>query len=209
MSVEVRVSAAGVGQWPELSAALAEAFQADPIMSWMLPDPARRATALRRFFELECRDVALPHGLSVAAVDDSGRTLGAALIIPPGEWRMPVRTQIAQAPEFVRMFGRRLPHAFGLLTAMERRHPRRPHHYLPFIGVAPSAQGRGVGSALLTEVVRQADAARLPAYLEATDPRNARLYRRMGFAGVEVIRPWGAPPLELMLREPRPPASPS
>jgi hypothetical protein len=42
----------------------------------------------------------------------------------------------------------------------------------------------------------------LPAYLEASSPDNARLYRRLGFTSLEVVRPLGAPPLELMIRTP-------
>lgn len=42
----------------------------------------------------------------------------------------------------------------------------------------------------------------VPAYLEASCPDNARLYRRLGFRTLEIVRPLGSPPLELMLREP-------
>lgn len=196
--------AAGVdtSRWPEVSVALAEAFQDDPVMGWLLPDADRRRDALRRFFALETRHVALPHGDSVAADGPEG-TLGAALVLPPGRWRMPLRAQAAHAPEFLRIFGRRLPHALGLLSSIERRHPRRPHHYLAYLGVTPAAQGLGVGTRLLESLVERCDRERLPAYLEASCPRNAELYRRMGFVGTEVIRPFGAPPMELMLREPR------
>jgi GNAT superfamily N-acetyltransferase len=208
MSVETGVDTA---RWPDVSEALAAAFQDDPVMSWLLPDAGRRAGALRRFFALETRHVALPHAASVAAtgsvrdsVGDSGDTLGAALVLPPGHWRMPLRAQAAHAPSFLRIFGRRLPHALGLLSALERRHPRRPHYYLAYIGVTPAAQGFGAGGRMLESVVQRCDRERLPAYLEASSPRNAELYRRMGFDGIEVIRPFGAPPMELMVREPRP-----
>jgi len=192
----------GTDRWPELSVALAEAFQADPVMGWLLPDARRRELALRRFFALETRHVALPHGCSVAAPGPEG-ALGAALVLPPGHWRMPVKAQALHAPEFLRIFGRRLPHALGLLSAIERRHPRRPHYYLAYIGVIPGAQGTGLGTRLLESVVQRCDRERLPAYLEASSPRNAQLYRRVGFEGIEVIRPFGAPPMELMIREPR------
>lgn len=194
-----------VSRWPDLSAVLAEAFQDDPVMSWLLPDAGRRAGALRRFFALETRYVALPHGDSVAAAGGPGRTLGAALVLPPGRWRMPLRAQVTHAPEFLRIFGRRLPHAVGLLSALERRHPRHPHHYLAYIGVTPAAQGLGAGTRMLEAVLERCDRERLPAYLEASTPRNAELYRRMGFVGTEVIRPFGAPPMELMTRRPQEP----
>ncbi|MDQ2710347.1 MAG: hypothetical protein M3Z25_23195, partial [Actinomycetota bacterium] len=44
------------------------------------PDPTRRTGALRRFFALEARQIALPHGVSVAAAGSEG-TLGASLVL--------------------------------------------------------------------------------------------------------------------------------
>ncbi len=73
-----------------------------------------------------------------------------------------------------------------------------PHHYLPYIGVAPEAQGRGLGSALMRPILDRCDEERLPAYLEATSERNAALYERLGFE----LRAGGSPPLWLMVRPP-------
>lgn len=64
------------------------------------------------------------------------------------------------------------------------------HRYLRVIGVGPDDRGRGFGSALLAEGLAECDAAGLPAYLEASAPRNAALYARHGF------RPYG-PPIRL------------
>jgi GNAT superfamily N-acetyltransferase len=68
--------------------------------------------------------------------------------------------------------------------------------------VAPAAQGRGLGAALLTPVLERCDADGLPAYLEASSPRSAVLYERLGFVGLEELRPLGAPPILLMQRPP-------
>jgi ribosomal protein S18 acetylase RimI-like enzyme len=57
----------------------------------------------------------------------------------------------------------------------------REHAYLWFLGVAPAAQGRGVGSALLRAANARHDAAGLPAYLETGTTRNVALYERHGF----------------------------
>jgi len=90
-----------------------------------------------------------------------------------------------------------------MFEGMDAHHPAEPHWYLPLIGVDPARQGEGIGSALLARATRICDAQDRPACLEATDPRNVRLYRRHGF------RPTGSIPLgagvELvpMVRPPR------
>ena len=189
--------------WPEASEVLADAFLHDPVFGWLLPDPARRAAALRRYFGIAARDVVLRHAGSIAVVEH-GKVLGAALILPPGQWRTPIRVEARHAVSYGRIFGRRLGHALGALTVVERLHPRFPHYYLPYIGVASAAQGQGVGNALLTVLSHRCDAEGLPAYLEASSPENARLYRRHGFVTTRQIRPLGAPPIELILRNPAP-----
>lgn len=195
------IAEAAPADWRAVSAALAAAFTGDPVMAWLIPDAARRPTALRRYFAIETRRIALRHGRSTRSTDGRGTT-GAALVLPPGRWRTPVHVQGIFGPRYTQIFGRRLPHALNVLTQMERRHLREPHVYLPYIGVRPETQGMGVGRALLQPVLGRCDRDGLPAYLEASSPRNAQLYERLGFAATEVIRPGGSPPIQLMVRPP-------
>jgi ribosomal protein S18 acetylase RimI-like enzyme len=183
-----------------LSAVLASAFEDDPVLSWLTPDRGRRLRRLERFFDLELRHVVFPAG-TVWTVDGSD---GASLELPPGRWRMPFRAQIAHGPTFTRVFGSRLLHAFGLITLMEHRHLREPHCYIPYVGVAPAAQGRGLGTALMRPTLERCDRERLPAYLEATSERNAALYERLGFEHLGAFRLGSSPPLWPMRRAPGP-----
>ena len=89
----------------------------------------------------------------------------------------------------------------GLFEQMEELHPADVW-YLPLIGVDPVAQGRGLGSALLRHATETCDNDGLPAYLEATNPRNRDLYARHGFNVVDVIQAGTSPPMWAMLREP-------
>lgn len=82
-------------------------------------------------------------------------------------------------------------------------HPKEPHWYLPMIGVDPSRQGQGWGSALLKAALRRVDEEGLPAYLESSSPRNVPLYERHGFEVIGEIKPGDHPGLTPMLRPAR------
>ena len=181
-----------------LARALALAFEDDPIFAWLLQDGRRRYDRLLRFFTLELGDVVLPTGSAWMSPEGSG----ACLELPPGKWRMPLRTQALHAPQFAAVFGRSLPRALITITKMERRHLREPHFYVPYIGVAPGAQGAGLGSRLLGRTLERADADGLPTYLEATAEKNAALYARHGFEHLGAFTILGSPPLWPMRRPP-------
>jgi GNAT superfamily N-acetyltransferase len=155
-------------------------------------------TTLLRFFALEVGDIVLPTGTAWTSPDRSG----ACLELPPGGWRMPLRMQALHAPHFTAVFGRSLPRALVTITKMERKHLREPHLYVPYVGVAPEAQGAGLGTSLLGTTVERADARGLPTYLEATSERNAALYARLGFEHLGAFTVLDSPPLWPMRRPP-------
>ncbi len=182
----------------ELAAVLAAAFDEDPIFRWMVPADSRRARRLRRFFLIELEQIVIPEG----EVWSTERLEGAALCLPPERWRFPPRVAVLQGRPYGRVFGARLARALAMLTLIERRHYRPAHYYIPYIGVEPGRQGRGLGTRMLEPILERCDRERLPAYLEATSERNAALYARLGFERLDELRVLGSPPLWPMLREP-------
>jgi GNAT superfamily N-acetyltransferase len=194
----VRGSSASRADVAPLARALTAAFEDDPIFAWLLPNKRRRSDKLLRFFTLELESVVLPSGTAWMSPEASG----ACLELPPGKWRMPLQTQALHAPQFVAVFGRSLPRALITITQMERKHLREPHFYVPYVGVAPEAQGAGLGTKLLGRTLKRADAAGLPTYLEATSERNAALYERLGFKHLGPFTVLGSPPLWPMRRPP-------
>ncbi|RZU54558.1 acetyltransferase (GNAT) family protein [Krasilnikovia cinnamomea] len=78
----------------------------------------------------------------------------------------------------------------------DTHHPDEPHWHLAFLAVHPGAQRRGLGGALMAHTHAELDAAGVPAYLEATNGDNVRLYRRHGYtdmATFEIPLPDGTP----------------
>jgi len=180
-----------------LEVVMARAFHDDPVLGWLLPDPGKRPARLRRFFGIELRHVALPRGCVWTTSDLSA----AALVLPPGRWRVPLQATLREGSAFGAGLGR----AARLGATMEWRHAREargPHYYVRDVGVLPEMQGRGLGSALLGPTLERCDREGLPAYLEASSKRSVALYERLGFEHLSELSIAGSPPLWLMLRPP-------
>lgn len=195
------VRTATAADLPVLARSLASAFYDDPVLGeWCCADAERRARRLERGFLLFLRAVYMPKRECYT----TPAAVGGALWMPPGEWRQSAMSQLRLVPGLVRALGLALPRLLRLMGLTAARHPPQPHYYLAIIGVDPSAQSQGVGTALMTPVLDRCDRERLPAYLEATSPRNRSLYERRGFVVRDELRlPGRGPTLWLMWREPR------
>jgi ribosomal protein S18 acetylase RimI-like enzyme len=195
---------AGKADLPGVAADLTAAFTDDIMFNWMLRDDSRRAEALARFFRA-IADVA--YG---AARIERPATGGAAAVWLPFEavGPLPLMTELKLFPTLLFATGlSRFSRLVALRAAIDSHHPmEKPHAYLWFLGVAPQAQGMGVGSRLLKVGTDRLDAAGLPAYLETQKERNVGLYQRHGFEVISTYKPRAdAPPMWSMWREPKTP----
>ena len=187
-------------QAPDAARALALAFQDDPVLSWCFPRADRRRRTLGAGFFLLLNRVWLPDGEAFTNAD----TAGAACWLPPGRWHLPARRRLGLLPSLVRIAGPRAPRFLRLVALIERKHPQADHWYLPALGVRPDRQGQGLGSKLMFPLLQRCDEQGLPAFLEASSPRNRALYERHGFEVTEELTlPRNGPPLWLMWRQPR------
>ena len=77
--------------------------------------------------------------------------------------------------------------------------PGEPCWFLDAVAVAPAAQGRGLGRALVMHGVELARADGCPAFLETGTPRNVPFYQSLGFQVVDEQRaPDGGPMIWFM-----------
>ena len=171
------------------------AFGSDPIMRWLYPDAQSYLLYYPAFVEAFAGR-AFEHSTAYVA-DDFG---GAAMWLPPG-----IHADAAAVRAVWRdtVEGSVLDEISAVIEEMERHHIDEPHWYLPMIGVDPSRQGKGMGSALLRHALSKCDEASLPAYLEASKPANVPLYERHGFNVVGTIQVGSSPPVFPMLRDAR------
>jgi len=185
-----------------VGAALADAFRDDPVFEFLVPaDAKNREQRLVTFFTSMARSYLRRDKHAYVAGDGRGAALWAA----PGSWRVPPAEIVRETPAMLKSFGRNLPKALRLLTQVEGLHPKEPNHwYLGYLGTRCDSQGQGMGSAMLREVLAQADDTRTPAYLESSNERNLTLYQRHGFRVVEEIKALGhGPSIWRMWRDPQ------
>jgi GNAT superfamily N-acetyltransferase len=196
----VVVRKASIDDAPRLVAALARAFDDDPVMAWLLPGSRGRERRLRAIFRMELRHIHLPNGHVYTTSD----VTGGAVWAPPLRWRTPPAGLVRVLPGLALILRRRLPVAIGSVAAVERVHPSEPHWYLAILGTEPAWQGRGLGSALLAPVLERCDHDGTPAYLESSKQRNLAFYARHGFEVTGTVDlPGGGPRVWPMWREPR------
>lgn len=170
------------------------AFADNPITGWLsadLTDDVDAHALFRGYFRIW-----VDHALQVGEVETTGD--GAAVAL----WLLPDSGDAADADSrLVDITGRYVDRFRALHAAMEAAHPEGEHHHLAFLAVHPSAQNQGHGTALLDHHHARLDALGLPAYLEASAPRNKALYERLGYLPTDtVIQPAGAPPMWPMVK---------
>ena len=73
---------------------------------------------------------------------------------------------------------------FRVMIALESKKAElgiKAHHHLQCIGTHVSMQRKGVASRLISVGIARAEKARLPCYLESSNPSNIPFYERHGF----------------------------
>jgi GNAT superfamily N-acetyltransferase len=203
--LDVEIGRLGSSEAGRASRLLARAFAADPIITHFLYDRLRRRIAFPAFFRSVLEEL-LPGG-SVYAVHHDDDLIGVAAWKRPDapEPESAARLAAARQLRVVRMmFPRASRGLFDGFAALEHFHPRTPHWYLPFVGIDPGTQSRGIGRILLAPVLKIADQTSTPCYLETPFPRTHAFYERLGFARHAELSPFvGAPQgVVSFLREP-------
>ena len=167
---------------PAAAAALSRAFHDDPLQMYVFPDPVERAARSPALFTPLLR-----YGLLFGEIlTTAGGPVGAAVWLGPAAWEVTQeRAKAAGLDELPTVLGAAAAERFlSVLAAIDPYHHRDvppAHWYVMVVGVAPEAQGTGIGRALLRPMIDRADAAGQPCYLETAQPTNVALYEKLGF----------------------------
>jgi ribosomal protein S18 acetylase RimI-like enzyme len=156
------------------------AFITDPIVRWLLPDTQQFMIYFSKLVRL--------HALTVVEHGGAYRTedfRGAALWYPPNVYPDGPAIGAIFQDAMGKTEGEKI---FSILSQMNGYKPQEPHWYLRMIGVDPKSQGNNYGSRLMNATLRECDTKNIPAYLEATSPRNRPLYEKLGFEVIGEIK---------------------
>ena len=195
----IRIHPAAPADIPALAGVLARAFAADPMVVWPMATDDELERRIRRSFELVDTMYA-----AEGWIHRAGGGLGVMSLIPPGggERAHEIDLDVAGAMAAITLDG---GERYGRFWAwIEGCLPVERHWLLDQLAVEPSAQGRGIGTALLRFATEHAGADGLPLFLETGMARNVAFYERFGFAVMgEGDAPGGRPHVWFMRWGPR------
>ena len=185
MADEFNIRRAEFGDVRELSLVLARAFEEDPFMSWLFPEPTYRLKLVQAWMRVEVANALEMDASWVSMI--SGEIVAGTIWSPPGRdlhesgtfsqlWYLVLGANPDRTSEL----------AQGL-SMIGSSHPDEPHFYLNTVGVQPSLAGQGHGGAIIGHTLDLADVDGQPCYLESSSPRNILLYERLGFEVIHEI----------------------
>ncbi|SKB56116.1 GNAT family N-acetyltransferase [Sphingopyxis flava] len=174
-----KVAAAAPAEHPAVAETLAQAFQSDPALSWILADPHHRAKALRALFR-----VLVPADARCGVVLRAAGDEAAALWRAPGHAHGGTMEFLRTLFPILSAFGTALPRGLKVQASIAANRRRGHFWYLHYVGVRPTDQGKGHGGRIIRAQTAIADAQALPCWLETATHENVPLYERLGFFAV-------------------------
>jgi GNAT superfamily N-acetyltransferase len=171
------------GDLDEVVALLTVTFLNTPFHRYIAPELHERL----RFLEASYR-YRISHGLEVNDIDVAtldGEITGVMSWSPP-VLLTPAATPAGSAMDEALSFcsaglRERFSAFFTQLSRVRDEVIQQPYWSLGPIAVLPKHQGKGIGSLLLREKLRQIDGERLPCFLATQDAGNVPLYEHFGF----------------------------
>lgn len=155
---------------------LADAFVANPLH--LSAFGAGRMDQNRRFFRIGLRHMFV--GQSFMALDDEA--VRGYIHFNPWPDCLPEPEEIPLAmATLLKPLGEAIPQVIRWFSRWCRLDPAEPHVHLGPIGVAPAAQGKGVGTALMQRYIEHLEQERIAGYLETDRPENVEFYKKFGF----------------------------
>jgi len=107
---------------------------------------------------------------------------GCALILLPDKKKTNLKSILLDIKLIASSMGlSNIKKAMDREAKIKKLHPKGLMYYLWFIGVDLNEQNKGIGSALLSEVIKEGISKQRPIYLETSTVKNIPWYEKFGF----------------------------
>jgi ribosomal protein S18 acetylase RimI-like enzyme len=198
MTSEISIERAATRDTARVADVLARAFEHDPMVRWPLGDVADPLDRITETFRLLDSDVISAGLMWVANSCDAA----ALWLDPAGQTTFESIGRDTELAMCALMADGGVRHR-AMWEWISSLLPDEPTWFLEHIGVDPSCQGLGLGSALIRHGLELADIAGLPAVLETSNPRNVPYYESFGFRVFTAgAAPLDGPEIWFMRRDP-------
>lgn len=172
------------GQVAEAAGLLASALHDDPAYAFVFPS-SMRAGVLEEFFRRHLSNH-VPHRCSFVRAGTRGQVESTVTLRPPGGVQLSRFTLLRAFVPFALGHGTRVLGRMSQLQHQYEAYERRavdgkPYWHVHMMGVLPELQGKGIGGALLDDVLATTRGTREPIVLTTHKEINVRFYRRAGF----------------------------
>lgn len=156
---------------------LTEAFDDNKSVNYVVKQDRQRVERIKRLMEYSFN---LCNAFGEVWVSDDREA--CALILFPDQKRTSLDTLIWDFKLAVSVIGlTRVQAVLKREALIKNNHPRKPISYLWFIGVNPKKQNKGIGSALMRDVIDVCTKKNRPIYLETSMDQNLPFYKKAGF----------------------------
>ena len=156
---------------------LSKSFGDNKSINYLVKQDSKRKKRIEGLMQY-CFDICLVKGQIFISDDENA----CALILHPERKIGTIKEMLLELKLAINCIG--LSRSYKVLKReklIKQNQPKEPFYYLWFIGVAPEAQGKGIGSALIEEVFIKYNEETRPFYLETSVVKNLSWYEKYGF----------------------------
>ncbi len=156
---------------------LTQAFDNNKSFNTVLKQDHKRKIRLRKVFEYQF-DVCSKYGRIFLSDDKKA----CAVILFPDIRKTTIADILLDIRLLFTLGIKTVKKGFNREAKIKKAHSTANIYYLLFIGVYPDLQGKGLGSGLLREIIKDSQQMNRPIYLETYLDKNIALYKKFGFS---------------------------
>jgi ribosomal protein S18 acetylase RimI-like enzyme len=183
---------------------LAQSFEEDPLVSFILPNKKTRVKTVAKFFRAMGK-LNIQNNMAFGI----GNPLEGVAV-----WNFPDKSLSVRPKDFSTFIplllssypyqAQKARPIFRQIDANHKKYADEPHFYLDNLGVLASSRGKGLSSKLIRPFLEMADSQKVIAYTDTVTKANVPLYEHFGFQCMEENHIEGTGVIVYALRRPIP-----